>query len=152
VSLKYYKVDCTLINLGWIDTDQTPRGAKNYAKSPEDTAAVIINGLYRKKSVIQYPFHWSFLQWYLGTLHPVINYCINWLSMPGPDEPNHVFSRYLGNYKVTVVSEESEDDHLENGMQTHEEEDSDDDSDTEIVTVGGPANDENVPLKEKGSH
>merc|ERR1712079_517092 len=99
------------------------------------------------KSVIQYPFHWSFLQWYLGTLHPTVNCCINWLSMPGPKESDHVFARYLGNYKVTVVTEESDDENLEHG--THGHDDSDDDSDTEIVTVGGPANDESVPLKEK---
>ena len=114
------------------------------------TAAVIINGLYRNKSVIQYPFHWSFLQWYLGSLHPVINCCINWLAMPGPAEPNHVFADYLGHEKVVVDSEESDEDEQKEEI-GNEDIQSEDDSDAEIVTVGVSENDEKAPLKEKDS-
>ena len=95
VSLMYYGIDCTVINLGWIDTDMIAPGARKFAKSKETTATVIVNGLYRNKSSIHYPFHFSFLMWYIGGLHPVINNCIAWISMPGPGESNHVFENYI---------------------------------------------------------
>eukprot|EP00484_Ammonia_sp_Unknown_P028337 CAMPEP_0197027878 /NCGR_PEP_ID=MMETSP1384-20130603/7738_1 /TAXON_ID=29189 /ORGANISM="Ammonia sp." /LENGTH=350 /DNA_ID=CAMNT_0042456797 /DNA_START=23 /DNA_END=1075 /DNA_ORIENTATION=+ len=96
VSLMYYGVDCTVINLGWVDTPLIPQGAQRWSVSAEDTASVIANGLYRNKSSIEFPFHFSFLMWYVGGLHPVFRQCIAWIAMPGDAEPNHVFSRYLG--------------------------------------------------------
>ena len=95
VSLMYYGIDCTVINLGWINTTMIAPGARKWAKSTESTATVIVNGLYRNKSSVQYPFHFSFLMWYIGGLHPVLNNCIAWISMPGPAESNHVFQRYI---------------------------------------------------------
>eukprot|EP01084_Bolivina_argentea_P144002 252757_1 len=95
ISLMYYNIDCTVINLGYVDTNSIYSGVKKFAKSKENTASVIVNGLYRNKSSIHYPFHFSFLMWYIGSLHPVLNSCINWISMPGEEEPNHVFNKYL---------------------------------------------------------
>ena len=97
-SLMYYQIDCTVINLGYVDTNMISgmgKGAKKWSKSAEDTASVIVNGLYRNKSTIHFPWHLSFIMWYVGGLHPVLNNCISWISMPGPREPNHVFSDYL---------------------------------------------------------
>merc|ERR1712176_1108622 len=83
-------------------------GLRKYAKKPEDAASVIVNGLFRNKSSI----HFSFLMWYFGGLHPVIQQCISWLCMPGPEEPNHVFQNYLScaheEEKIQIVEMENQ--------------------------------------------
>ena len=81
ISLMYYGIDCTHIELGWIDTPMIVDGTRKYAKTSENAAAVIVNGLYRNRASIHYPFHFSFLMWYVGGLHPVLQQCISWISM-----------------------------------------------------------------------
>merc|ERR1712048_1434506 len=72
VSLMYYGIDCTHIEMGWVDTPMIMDGLRKYAKKPEDAASVIVNGLFRNKSSIHSPFYSSFLMWYFGGLNPVI--------------------------------------------------------------------------------
>merc|ERR1712154_110128 len=88
VSLMYYGIDCTHIEM-------VMDGTRKYSKKPNDAAAVIVNGLYRNRASIHYPFYFSFLMWYFGGMHPVLQQCISWISMPCPNEPNFVFRKYL---------------------------------------------------------
>mmetsp|Transcript_58004 Transcript_58004/g.96184 ORF Transcript_58004/g.96184 Transcript_58004/m.96184 type:complete len:388 (+) Transcript_58004:32-1195(+) len=95
VSLKYYNIDMSVVQLGWVDTQSIPDAARKWSVSAENAASVIANGIYRNKSTIHFPFHFSFAMWYVGGLHPVLNSCIAWLSMPNANEANHVFANYL---------------------------------------------------------
>merc|ERR1711933_255251 len=108
VSLMYYGIDCTHIEMGWIDTEMIMDGTRKYSKNVNDAAAVIVNGLYRNKASIHYPFYFSFLMWYFGGMHPVLQQCFSWMAMPGPNEPNFVFLKYLKQQQRSIQNEKEE--------------------------------------------
>merc|ERR1712176_1141707 len=113
----YYGIDCTHIEMGWIDTQMIMDGTRKYSKKPNDAAAVIVNGLYRNRASIHYPFYFSFLMWYFGGMHPVLQQCISWISMPGPNEPNFVFRKYLKHKQDSSNDDDDEKEEEEEAVQ-----------------------------------
>eukprot|EP01084_Bolivina_argentea_P310752 537775_1 len=94
-SVMYYNIDCTVINLGFIDTPMNGDNVAKLCKSVETTSEVIVNGLCRNKVTIDYPFHFSFIMWYIGSLHPILYSCISCIFKPDKEQCDTTFVDYL---------------------------------------------------------